>query len=385
MTDKSARLQAARQRSDSADALAHACEPTKSHLLARILKNFKKNFPDIVNDQKRFKMADDLTIALQIQHPDWSTEQICDEAGKRTREIYTVSNSSNIHLYGCAVEGKDAFGSTIEEQRLISLGRGKMTDQEQMALKQRELIEEMDRRSQMKQQQFRTDGTQFRYTNHGGTDSMISGDKKEQRILSRPVPVHWQGWETDTVRLQRAGWQLAVEFEPSRDMYSLIMNHKEMKLTAITSAIRIDHGLSMYDQRQSQFGQSPAPGVNHMPAFNVVKIAPSIENIRIQSNATWKNYQLIDAEPQLSEMTIEKIEDLNIFALAVGGAEQVVMDKANMEVVDHLEAIKDLQSDTQKELREKARKGVFSDYDRVGPPVGEVVVQLVDYQEGIRQ
>jgi len=111
----------------------------------------------------------------------------------------------------------------------------------------------------------------------------------------------------------------------------------------------------------------------------VVRIAPTIENIRIQSTGSWENFQLIDAEPQMVNTTIERVEDLNIFAMAVGQAEHVVIDKANMDVVDHLQAIKDLQSDKQKELRDKARKGESM---REGENVvhGEVVVQLVNYK-----
>ena len=208
----------------------------------------------------------------------------------------------------------------------------------------------------------------------------VGSPNNQQRILSRPVPIHWAGWETDTVRLQRSGWQLAVEFEPMRDMYSLMMKHPEMNMTALTSAIRIDHGLSMLDRYRDMGRQDPAVGVNHMPAFNVIKVAPQFENVRIQSTGTWENFQLIDAEPQMVDTVIERPEDLNIFALAMSQAEQVAIDQADMSVVEHLEAIKDMQSDKQKELRDKARKGERSDYDRNDPPYGQVVVQLVDYK-----
>ncbi len=30
------------------------------------------------------------------------------------------------------------------------------------------------------------------------------------RILSRPLRVHWAGWETDTYRLQRSGWKISA-------------------------------------------------------------------------------------------------------------------------------------------------------------------------------
>ena len=47
--------------------------------------DFKTNYPDIMADPHLYKMADDMTEALERENPDWDIAQVMDEAGKRTR------------------------------------------------------------------------------------------------------------------------------------------------------------------------------------------------------------------------------------------------------------------------------------------------------------
>ena len=46
---------------------------------------FQTNYPDIMGDARLYKMADDMTDALERENPDWDMTQVMDEAGKRTR------------------------------------------------------------------------------------------------------------------------------------------------------------------------------------------------------------------------------------------------------------------------------------------------------------
>ncbi len=46
---------------------------------------FQTNYPDIMADARLYKMADDMTDALERENPDWDMTQVMDEAGKRTR------------------------------------------------------------------------------------------------------------------------------------------------------------------------------------------------------------------------------------------------------------------------------------------------------------
>lgn len=46
---------------------------------------FQTDYPDIMGDARLYKMADDMTDALEKENPDWDMTQVMDEAGKRTR------------------------------------------------------------------------------------------------------------------------------------------------------------------------------------------------------------------------------------------------------------------------------------------------------------
>jgi len=188
----------------------------------------------------------------------------------------------------------------------------------------------------------------------------------QQRILSRPIGIRWAGWETDTQRLQRSGWQLAVESDVMRERYKLIMRHEQMRLTAITDERRLEHSLT-------QMHQGLAGG---LPIFEVRHVAPTFEFVKIQQMGEFPQFYQIDAEPRMATNEIRSIEEMNIFRLALTGAEEVVIDKADMSVIEHLQAIKDLQKQTQRDLRAKNRQPVT----KADTAHGEVVVQLVDYQ-----
>lgn len=54
------------------------------------------------------------------------------------------------------------------------------------------------------------------------------------RLLSKPVPVFWEGFESDTYRLQRAGWSFTAQQDYAHDSMRLAMRHEQMKMTGIT-------------------------------------------------------------------------------------------------------------------------------------------------------
>lgn len=54
------------------------------------------------------------------------------------------------------------------------------------------------------------------------------------RIFSRPVRIHWAGWETDTLRLQQAGWQLSAEQDPMRNTMRLALRHEQIRMEGLT-------------------------------------------------------------------------------------------------------------------------------------------------------
>ena len=160
-------------------------------------------------------------------------------------------------------------------------------------------------------------------------------------ILSYPVRVYWAGFESDTHKLQQAGWAIAVDYEPYRQAYRLAFSHRMMRLYAITAEETIDN-----------YSNVMGPGMeSHFPVFQIQHCAPSIEVLRITDNLS--NFKAMDAEPMMVNQEITRIEDMNIFNVPMTRTEEILVDKADMSVIEHLEEIKALQSDEQKELRDR--------------------------------
>lgn len=179
-------------------------------------------------------------------------------------------------------------------------------------------------------------------------------------VLSRPIGIEWGGWRSDTLTLQEAGWRLAVDFDIRRDEYQLIMKNETMSLCAITDRIEIAQLPAYYDGRK------------HAPIFRVVHMAPDIYVVRSMMSARFNHFEEIDARPQSIEH--RSISNMNVFATKQ--AEQILIDKADMTVIEHLEAIKTLQSPKQRELRARVRE------DRTDEPRIQLVANLVSYGGG---
>jgi hypothetical protein len=187
------------------------------------------------------------------------------------------------------------------------------------------------------------------------------------RLLSRPMGVEWAGWRTDTHRLQQAGWELAVEFEIYRHTYRLLMRHRMMRLHALTDALSLENHI------QRDYNLNLA----NVPVFNVIGVAPSIETLRVP-DVSFTAFQQIDAQPQMSMARVERVEDINIFAVPLTRTQEILVDKADMTVIEHLEAIKRLQSPEQQAIRERIlREGAMPPGASSPTARQHVIAQLV--------
>jgi hypothetical protein len=57
-----------------------------------------------------------------------------------------------------------------------------------------------------------------------------------QYTLSEPIPIHWMGWETDTLRLAHHGWQISASEHFERDELTVAFQHEESDIRGITYA-----------------------------------------------------------------------------------------------------------------------------------------------------
>ena len=190
-------------------------------------------------------------------------------------------------------------------------------------------------------------------------------------LRSRPIGVEWAGWRTDTLTLQQNGWELAVEYDMMRQAYTLLLRHRMMRLYAISDRAVFDNYMEVV---------SPSYDASRLPMFRVQHVANSFEVVKM--NTTFSNFQQIDSAPSISnDVTITRVEDMNIFNVPLTRTEELVIDKADMSVIEHLEAIKEMQSEEQKAIRERIlREGAHQDGMVIGSaPQMEVVANIVSF------
>jgi len=138
--------------------------------------------------------------------------------------------------------------------------------------------------------------------------------------------------------LQRHGWSFAVDYEPMSDAYKLALYHKDYELYGLTNARHIPKLQNMQH------------GYSMLPTFKMVALARRLESKFVEVD--FERFNPVCMTPTIANVPVKNIEDFNIFNV-VPRAKQIMVDKADMTVIEHLEAIKNLQSTKQRELRAK--------------------------------
>lgn len=160
----------------------------------------------------------------------------------------------------------------------------------------------------------------------------LSGD----RILSRPFPVEWAGWETTTTRLCQCGWKIATQYEYGRDFYRFLFQHEQIDLMGYADWMFIEKSM------ESSY-KLPCIHVEYV-ARTFRMSAPDVDRDYIT------NWHLIDGRTQFTCEPIRKMEDFSVFAKLQ--PKEILIPQADMSVVEQLEAIIRAQEPKQHELRQ---------------------------------
>jgi hypothetical protein len=150
------------------------------------------------------------------------------------------------------------------------------------------------------------------------------------RILSRPLRLHWAGWETNTYHLQQSGWQLSAEQDVYGQRMRIAMKHDGMNLLAMTP------GFDFYYERAAR---DPGGYLEEMPVPVVAAMGRQI-NIHEHGRIDW-TFKEIDAKPTFAENKITRLEDLAHFAAPLVRCNEVIIPEES--VPDLLDRILKLQ------------------------------------------
>lgn len=200
-----------------------------------------------------------------------------------------------------------------------------------------------------------------------------------QKIRSAPLPVHFAGFESDTLRLQNAGWQLSVEQD--RDIYTgcyaihLVGKHEGAATFMYCNPVRLDPGELFHSYREHGYPK-------HIE-FHVAHVAPNF-NMRIMTMESTASFRPIDARPEMIESKDVSLEDLAIFKpVNVSEDFEIYLNKKDESEI--LDLLLQKQDPKQKEIRENRRHRAWKEkqspatetanqgYD----PYGDISRQLV--------
>lgn len=166
---------------------------------------------------------------------------------------------------------------------------------------------------------------------------------KAPDVLSYPVKVIFAGWESDTLRLQQSGWNLSVRQRPDYLGYELAITNQTLGLYAFSDESRFDG--PFYQHGVPPSGRDLVPFIIRQ----VVNRGSTIMTMDMTVQSV-NEFSPIDARPMVNSDNFMKVEDLNIWRPL---AEEIYVEEVNMTVLDHLQAIKDLQAPDQARIRER--------------------------------
>lgn len=149
-----------------------------------------------------------------------------------------------------------------------------------------------------------------------------------QRLLSAPLKLEWAGWETDTYKLQQAGWSLNANQDYAERRMRIAMEHKGVQMRAITYGVDYEYMMNTYGASGMRPPVYPTLPV-HMMGRDVI--------IHEHGSIDWTNYKPIDATPNYVTQRISKLEDLVHFAAPLVRTKEIIIPQESVsELLDRI-------------------------------------------------
>lgn len=132
----------------------------------------------------------------------------------------------------------------------------------------------------------------------------------ERNILSRPHPVHWAGFRSDTRTLQDAGWEFSAEQRVETDSVGLVMRHGAYGIHAVTCTVPN----MMYDLHPQALQQ-----------FHIQYLTDRGIQFQTYQMPDWvASCKPVDMMPQMVE--VKSIEDMNMFAGVMVRNKEIIVE-----------------------------------------------------------
>ena len=171
-------------------------------------------------------------------------------------------------------------------------------------------------------------------------------------MQNRPIPVNFAGWESDTYRLGRCGWQMAVDPDPRRMRDRFMFHHKEAGVTAMGF---LNEPFRFMDQgcfRMSTENMSRQDG--HIEIDNIATVG-NFHFRRMEMNLA-RAYRA-DTEPMAVDVTEGELHRLPLFAELFAGrpeTQELIIEPEDVQQL--LDKIVRMQAPGMREIRARDRK-----------------------------
>jgi hypothetical protein len=172
------------------------------------------------------------------------------------------------------------------------------------------------------------------------------------RLISRPVRVHWMGWETDTYKLQQAGWQISAEQSVERRTLRMCIKHRDADMVGLSCHMDMYHFNDRYNHPDNLYGRVTETAICEMRHM--------ARDITVHDRHAFLDFKAIDAEPRIMMEPQGRwsLKDLLPFAEApLVRTKALILPEAQVD--DLLAAILERQADARtayfKDLNERER------------------------------
>ena len=166
----------------------------------------------------------------------------------------------------------------------------------------------------------------------------------ETHILSRPHPIYWAGWRSDTRTLQQAGWEFSASQREDLDEVGLAFRHPNLGLRGVTNTIPAYVYAQMHDHHEG-------------PVFHVAWMTDAHVQVQTVHIPEWASAcSPVDMKPQYVH-EVKTFEDTVRFApVNMTRTAELIVDPDDVSAM--MDRILTLQDPArQKRYREAVRQG----------------------------
>ncbi len=173
----------------------------------------------------------------------------------------------------------------------------------------------------------------------------------ERMFLSRPVQIFWDGWESNTLKLQQAGWEFSAEQDMTMHGVRLFMRNSRCEMYGSTGYVNMD----LFEaHRDPRYLNSMRFQVGHMAS----RLTAHISDGPIEMAAP------VDMQPVMTTWgEIKTLDEFGIFAVPLVRTEGIYLDEASVPKL--METILEAQDPAKKKyfedkVREQRQPGATS-------------------------